>query len=213
MTGIIYKITNDINNKVYIGKTLSSIEKRFQEHKNDAKREEKSNRPLYRAIRKYGIEHFFIEEIGKYPLDELEEKEIYWINYFQSYSNGYNATLGGDGKQIFDYDAIVQSYLSGKLVQEVAEEFNCCPDTVCAALKLAKIDSHINANKKLSKKIVAKTLEGDYIKSFDSQMDAARWLQKNNYTQCLTLKTIANVVGRVANGKRKNAYGLKWQNE
>ena len=54
INGFIYKITNTINNKVYIGKTLSSIEKRFAEHKEDSHRPQEQIRPLYRAMNKYG---------------------------------------------------------------------------------------------------------------------------------------------------------------
>ena len=61
MTGFIYKITNDINQKVYIGKTTKSLEKRWQEHKQAAYRGRDKNRPLYNAIRKYGEQYFSIE--------------------------------------------------------------------------------------------------------------------------------------------------------
>ena len=56
----IYKITNDINAKVYIGKTLGRIKKRWKEHLKDCKRRKNENRPLYTAMRKYGTEHFKI---------------------------------------------------------------------------------------------------------------------------------------------------------
>ena len=59
----IYKIINDINDKIYVGKTDFSIEKRFKEHCADAFRERNEKRPLYAAMRKYGIEHFHIELI------------------------------------------------------------------------------------------------------------------------------------------------------
>ena len=55
----IYKITNNINNKIYIGKTNLTIEKRFKEHCRDAFRERNEKRPLYAAMRKYGIQKFF----------------------------------------------------------------------------------------------------------------------------------------------------------
>ena len=58
--GFIYKIINNINDKVYIGKTDFSIEKRWAEHKKDSQKDLK-NRPLYRAMNKYGIENFSIE--------------------------------------------------------------------------------------------------------------------------------------------------------
>ena len=58
MDGFIYKITNKVNNKIYIGKTMTSIEKRFQEHIRESRKERAENRPLYRAIRKYGKREF-----------------------------------------------------------------------------------------------------------------------------------------------------------
>ena len=59
----IYKIINDVNDKIYIGKTECSIEKRFKEHCKDAFKERNEKRPLYAAMKKYGIDHFHIEEI------------------------------------------------------------------------------------------------------------------------------------------------------
>ena len=59
----IYQITNKINNKIYIGKTEFSIEKRFKEHCKDAYDNKKEKRPLYAAMRKYGIENFEISLI------------------------------------------------------------------------------------------------------------------------------------------------------
>ena len=73
----IYQITNDINNKIYIGKTEFSIEKRFKEHCHDAFQKHCEKRPLYSAIRKYGIEHFHIELLEETEIPE--EREIYWI--------------------------------------------------------------------------------------------------------------------------------------
>ena len=103
----IYKITNDINNKVYIGKTEFSIEKRFREHCADAFKERNEKRPLYSAMKKYGIAHFHTELLEE--TDNPEEREIYWIEQYQSFKSGYNATLGGDGKKYLDYDLIIKN--------------------------------------------------------------------------------------------------------
>lgn len=88
----IYKISNSINNKVYIGQTIRPIEERFKRHINDA-----TNHILdthfARAIRKYGKENFYIEEIDKANnQEELNLKEQYWIRYYDSINNGYNET-------------------------------------------------------------------------------------------------------------------------
>ena len=104
----IYQITNDINGKIYIGKTEFSIEKRWKEHCEDAYRREKEKRPLYAAMRKYGINHFHIDLIEE--TDSPEEREIYWIEQKQSFKNGYNATMGGDGRKFLDYDLIISTY-------------------------------------------------------------------------------------------------------
>lgn len=94
----IYKITNIVNNKIYIGKVYNkTIYDRFKRHLNGAK---KSHTLLAKAICKYGKENFIIEQIDKANnLDELNEKEKYWIKYYNSTNKniGYNLTSGGDG--------------------------------------------------------------------------------------------------------------------
>ena len=169
MNGFIYKISNSINDKIYIGKTLSTIEKRFAQHQKDALKPEENNRPLYRAMRKYGPENFFVELIETVPLENLSEREKYWINYYHSYENGYNATLGGDGKQLYDYDAIVKHFLDGSLVKELADEFGCCTDTICQALRLGGLNPKTNSIKSYSKALGV--FKNDIlIKYFESRM-------------------------------------------
>jgi hypothetical protein len=59
-------------------------------------------------MRKYGIEHFHISLIEE--TCQPEERERYWIEYFSSFKNGYNATHGGDGKSYLDYNLIITTY-------------------------------------------------------------------------------------------------------
>ena len=73
----IYKITNLINNKIYIGKTNRTIEERFKEHCNEYKKERSEKRPLYNAMNKYGIENFKIEQIEECSLEESSDRESY----------------------------------------------------------------------------------------------------------------------------------------
>lgn len=95
----IYKITNTINDKVYIGQTSYPIAKRFREHINRAKYESNIVRPLYSAMRKHGVENFKIELIERVKTKKLTNaREKYWINYYNSFlGRGYNATEGGEG--------------------------------------------------------------------------------------------------------------------
>lgn len=90
----IYKITNKINNKCYIGQS-TNIERRWAEHQN--KYHKYPDRALYRAFNKYGLENFIFEIIEECEDTQLNDKEKYWIQYYNSYHNGYNLTLGGDG--------------------------------------------------------------------------------------------------------------------
>ena len=210
MKGKIYKIYNDVNDKIYIGKTVSSIEKRFQEHCDDSKKERCEKRPLYNAMNKYGIEHFFIKLIEECDLKELSEKEIYWIGYYNSYKNGYNATLGGDGKILYDYDLIVQLYQNGLTGKEIANQLVCDIDTVRKALLSAGLNTNDNMIKLLSKKVEMHDKEtNELLKIFDSQMDAGRWLKENNKTEDKKLSRVSGRIGDVCNGKRKTAYGYK----
>ena len=214
MNGFIYKITNEINDKVYIGKTLhSSIEQRFAEHCNDALKELENKRPLYSAMRKYGVDKFHIELIEEVSLELLSEREIYWIKYYNAYgAGGYNATLGEDGKQLYDYNAIVHGFLNGKMVKELANEFECCTDTILNALHLAKVDVKTIVDKSKGKSLRAKDKEGKIIQEFASRSEAVEWLQANKYTISTNKDNITATIGRAANGKRATAYGMIWEN-
>ena len=98
----IYKITNQVNGKIYIGKTILPIEKRLKRHFYLASR--KVNRYLYDAINKYGKENFIIELTEDCEYDLANEREIYYINFYNSNNKefGYNMTIGGDGGRMPD---------------------------------------------------------------------------------------------------------------
>ena len=88
----IYKITNIQNNKVYIGQPIRPIEQRFHRHLNDALNNILDTH-FARAIRKYGKDSFIIEKIDNAQTqDELNQKEQYWIKYYNSVEEGYNET-------------------------------------------------------------------------------------------------------------------------
>ena len=88
----IYKITNLVNNKIYIGQTINSIDKRFKQHLSQVNCANICS-ALYSAFTKYGKENFIIEEIDTANTqEELNEKEQYWIKYYNSVIDGYNET-------------------------------------------------------------------------------------------------------------------------
>lgn len=90
----IYKITNKVNNKCYIGQSRR-IQERWIKHLSNVNTE-KYYYKIYKAFKKYGIENFSFEVIEECKEEELSLKEKYWIKFYDSYYNGYNMTEGGE---------------------------------------------------------------------------------------------------------------------
>lgn len=89
---LVYKITNQINQKIYIGQTSKTIEERFQRHIYDTINN-RIDTHLARAIRKYGPNNFTVIEIDRAETqEELNQKEVYWIHFYNSIEMGYNET-------------------------------------------------------------------------------------------------------------------------
>lgn len=207
----IYQIINDINNKIYIGKTEFSIDKRFKEHCSDAFKERNEKRPLYSAMRKYGIEHFHIELIEE--TDNPEEREKYWIEQKQSFKKGYNATLGGDGKKYLDYDLIIASYKEIKSIKDTAISLGISSDSVSNVLRannISIITSSDVIQKKYGKVVNMYDLQNTFLKTFPSVNAAAKYMVENNLTGC-KMTTIKQHITEVCMGKRKTAAKFKWK--
>lgn len=99
--GKIYLISNDINDKVYVGQTTQTLSKRFNGHCCYSKSDRSINMYIKRAIHKYGKDHFKIKLLEEVPIEELNNREKYWINFYNSYNSGYNLTLGGQDSNYF----------------------------------------------------------------------------------------------------------------
>jgi group I intron endonuclease len=211
MTSKIYKIVNDINDKVYVGKTTLELNARFRQHLTDATRRSEEKRPLYNAINLYGKEHFSIELIEECDWAIESEREQYWIGYYKGYEDGYNATRGGDGKILYDYSLIEEYLKQGKTTKEIVNLLGCCVDVVYKVSKQTNIP--LNPDNLLEKNKIAVSqydLDGNYIQSFESYADAARWLYSQGIIEKLTSGVRAHI-GEVCNGTRKSAYKFKWK--
>jgi len=96
----IYKLTNTLNNKIYIGLTTESISERCRKRIAEAKYRDSRNSYILNAIRKHGSEVFKVEQIDTaITLEELQQKEIFYIQQYNSTNRkiGYNLTKGGEG--------------------------------------------------------------------------------------------------------------------
>ena len=165
----IYKVTNKLNGKIYIGKTLFSIEERWKQHCRDSRKELKERRPLYSAIRKYGEENFSIEQIEECSDSVVNERETYWIEWYGSFKCGYNATLGGDGKHYLDYNLICEVYNQTQNMKETAQICGCHPNSVNNILierKIQKTTTQEIIRKRNSKMINQYDLADSYLRTF-----------------------------------------------
>ena len=210
----IYKITNNLNGKIYIGKTMRSIKQRWKEHLANIKKEECKNRPLYRAINKYGVENFSIEKIEECSDIILSDREKYWIEYYNSFKNGYNATKGGDGSPYIDRKLVIETYKQIQNCKKTAEILNIHIDSVYKILKSNNIErkSSQEISKECSSKPVYMLNKKDLriLKVFASMKEAAKYIQEqtNNNTD---LRGMASHIREVCQGKRKTAYGYSWK--
>lgn len=196
----IYQIVNDINGKVYVGKTEFSIEKRFKEHCKDAFRKHNEKRPLYAAMQKYGIENFHVELLEE--TDNPEEREIYWIEQKRSFKEGYNATLGGDGRKYLDYDLILRVFKEVGTIKGTAEILGHDKDTVGRVVHQfgETVKTRAEVGKEYGKPIAQYSKEGDLLMVYANIAEASRAINKPraHISQC-------------ANGDRKTAYGFVWK--
>ncbi|MGI0060457.1 MAG: GIY-YIG nuclease family protein, partial [Nitrosotalea sp.] len=98
--GVVYKITNKINNKAYVGQTVQKLSKRIAQHRNDFHR----NRAIGMAMRKYGMENFSIEVLCNCDsLEDLNIQEYELINKYNTIApNGYNLRDGGNNSKMSD---------------------------------------------------------------------------------------------------------------
>jgi predicted GIY-YIG superfamily endonuclease len=201
----IYKITNTKNGKIYIGKTQFSVQKRFAEHCSDAFKERNENRPLYAAMRKYGINNFSVETVEE--TSNAEEREKYWIEYYGSFKNGYNATTGGDGTSYLDYELLIKTYQITKSVAKTAKMCQCDEGHLSDILKdnnIIVLSNADSARLATGKMVGQFSLTNDLIKIFPSIKEAAKAVVPDK-------KSAYSHISEVCNGKRKTAYGYIWK--
>lgn len=180
--GHIYKITNKINGKVYVGQTIKPVEKRFSQHRHNYDKPYFEHLVLYKAFKKYGLENFVFEEIESVDDSLLDEREKYWISFYNSYYDGYNSTLGGRTVSLYswDIDDIVEKYMTLKSARKVAAEIGCDHSTIDHILNQYGV-KRFSPSEQKSREIKFSKNGEEII--FKSSRDAAIWMMENNITK------------------------------
>lgn len=218
----IYKIRNDINDKVYVGLTKYPIEYRFKQHCDFSKSNEPTTRPLALAMRQYGIEHFWPELIEE--TDSPADRERFWIAYYNANTYGYNATIGGEGASRTDRnpditdDMVVTMYLEVGTIQKTADVYSLNPETTRQILIRNGIT--INSAQKLAEIKYAQSIcmydltnTKILVKKFASVYQAMEYLSAESKTSAARISDVCHNIMRVCDGERKSAYGYYWQYE
>lgn len=216
MVGI-YKITNTINNKCYIGQSRD-IKTRWAKHLSSYKSSPEWK--LYRAFKKYGIEAFKFEVIEQCQIEELNDKEVFWIEYYDSFNTGYNMTLGGEAcngtndKKVYQYDLSGQFIKEYKSAHDAARENNIQFTNICKVcrnerktaggfgwsyIKMEKIEP-IKTKRLGDGTVLQFTKNGEFVAEYPTAKAAMRETGIND-------TTIANV----CKGKGKTAGGFVWK--
>ena len=206
--GFIYKITNDINSKIYVGQTVKTVEQRWKQHKNNYTKEYFNQLTLYKAFNKYGIEHFEISEIEEIDDSKLDEREKYWISYYDSYRKGYNSTLGGREVALYNFDEkqIIQDYHELQTARKVADKYNVDHSTIDRILNKHGVQRYKNRD-----------FQGQKIKAeihFDSIIECAEYLINHNIPKSTNIQTVKQYISDISNNRREgNYYGWSFSKE
>lgn len=190
----IYCAKNIVNEKVYVGKSVD-IEKRWKDHKNGYNNPNSSQyiSYFYNALRKYGFNSFEFSVLEECTEDKLNDREIFWINKFQSNNReyGYNTTDGGDGvtgywdRPVYQYDLdgnFIQGYKSGanarRKTRILAINLCCNGGVKSAGGYMWSYEKHDKISKCIrnyrTSKVYQYGLDGLYIASYDSILEASQ---------------------------------------
>lgn len=203
--GYIYLITNLKNHKLYIGQTVNPISYRWREHINEAYEGNKSNSLLHRAIIKYGLLNFNVEQLEECLNSELNEKEKYYIKKYDTYythNKGYNMTWGGEGNTKYSDEEILYLWNQGYRNCEIARLLGANDGTISSRIRVLIGEGVALARRADSRKIsvIQYDLYGNCISDWESADKAEK-----------TLGLSQGSVSRCCNKQRTIAGDFLWK--
>lgn len=187
----VYKITNIINGKFYIGSSVKVVN-RFSNHFNRDRRRY-PNKPFYKDITKYGIENFTFEVLEECDRELLIEKELYYYNKLKP---EYNTIEPCENN--FKNEKLRKLAIKGtKESHNLKEKYNC--------EHYKNLFAEVHRDKM---RVVEMILDNGDVNEFESMRSAARWLDANTDYKG---KNKTSKIKSVCDGERKTAYGFKWR--
>lgn len=233
---VIYKITNKLTGKVYIGQTIREPKIRFYEHMND----KTSMDYFHQAVRKYGSDNFTMEVIDSAETqEELNNKEIYWIKYYDAYakdetSHGYNTNYGGDMNPMF-CDVVKEKHLQRMRSPETRKKIS---ETMKKHIQDGIFfteehrrnisrsmigNKHFLGHKRTPEAIAATAkslhkgvhcidIDGNVVAQFCAVVEAAKWWYENGYCDNHVVKDYKALSNVIKKSSKEDKYieGLKW---
>ena len=171
----IYKATSKTTGKIYIGLSTQTLEKRISQHNSHAFGLQ-SEYHFHRAIRKYGVDDFVYEiiEDNINDIEYLKQREQYWIKQYNSYYEGYNSTLGGEGNCKRDDDLVFKLFNEGKTTKEIQDITGYGRNTIYESYKANNLTEENNKRKventsrRCAQAVEQYSLQGEYIKTWES---------------------------------------------
>lgn len=211
--GCIYKITNMINQKSYIGQTMQTLETRINKH---FSRSQTATTGIDYAIGKYGKENFSVEQLCECDNSQMDELERYYIQLYDTYNNGYNLTLGGQDRSTklpLNESEIIEKYLTGLTIEQLCKEYGCCNKTISNLLHNNHITIRHNNNAQniLGKGNRFQSGEGNKAVRieelnliFSSLTECSQWLINNHYSKANSMEMARKSLSRALHSDKKS---------
>lgn len=186
MNGFIYIIRNTVNNKVYIGQTKVDVQIRWHEHLRHAKY---GDQVINRAMRKYGVDKFYIETLEICDISIIDYREMYYIDLYDSTnkSRGYNVSIGGKTpkfkRKALSISTLVDLYVNqGFTLEEIADKFEVTRYIITSELRNAGITIKERYREKEKFTSVSKDTLIKALQDYKSLRKAAKSLNMNYTT-------------------------------
>ena len=192
----IYKFQNLITQEVYIGQSIN-LHERYLTHKRSWCT---GTTKMYESMQQYGWDNFTYEIIEYCPKEKLNEREMFWVQYYDSYKHGFNHNKGGSNKNSIDREKVHFLWDNGFSIPEIIEELNISQTSAYVILNAYPPYMKYQEEKVItSSKVFQYNLDGTFEKEWNSQTEASQMLNIDS-----------NSIRKVITGERKSAGGFIW---